>query len=70
MRNQKKYDREFKLNVVNLYQEKNKTLSERSKDLGVAPSTLSGWAREYSKEGNNSFSGSGVVKPCNESFTS
>jgi transposase len=60
------YDREFKLNAVKLYREGNKSLHQTSKDLGVPISTLSGWIKEFEAYGEESFPGSGKLKPCNE----
>ncbi len=42
MRNQRKYDREFKINAVKLYQESGKTLEAVGKDLGIPKTTLYG----------------------------
>ncbi len=35
MKNQRKYDREFKLNAVKLYLESGKSLSTQASDLGI-----------------------------------
>ena len=66
MDNQKKYDREFKLNAVKLYQESGKSLSEVSNNLGVPLTTLAGWVKQCKEHGEKSFVGSGLVMPCNE----
>ena len=60
------YDREFKLNAVKLYRESQKPMSKISKDLEIPISTLSGWVKEFASHGEESFPGSGKLKPCNE----
>jgi len=66
MKNQRRYDREFKLNAVKLYRESGKTLKEIGHDLGIAKTTLYSWVEEYKTHGEQSFPGSGSIKPCNE----
>jgi len=66
MRNIRKYDREFKINAVKLYRESGKDLVEISEDLGIPKSTLRGWVKEFQEHGEESFPGSGIIKPCNE----
>ena len=60
------YDREFKLNAVKLYRETQKPMSKISKDLEIPMSTLSGWVKQFEAHGEESFPGSGKLKPCNE----
>ena len=62
----KHYDKEFKINTVKLYRESQKSLRQISKDLGVPCSTLNGWIKEFEVHGEESFPGSGKLKPCNE----
>ena len=66
MSKQRKYDREFKLNTVKLYQEGIKSLAKISADLGVPIATLAGWVKEFKENGEESFPGTGTLKPCNE----
>lgn len=66
MKNQRKYDREFKINAAKLYLESGKTVEEIGRNLGVLKTTLYGWIKEFKEHGENSFSGSGNLKPCNE----
>lgn len=66
MKNQEKYNREFKINTVKLCRESSKSMSEIARDLGVAKSTLYMWTQEYKKHGEDSFPGSGLLKPSNE----
>jgi transposase-like protein len=66
MKNLRKYDREFKLNAVKLYQESGKKLAEIAQNLGIPKSTLNVWIHQFKENGEKSFPGSGVLKPCNE----
>lgn len=68
MRNQRRYDREFRLNAVKHYEANEKSLTEVAQDLGIPTSTLAGWIREYKEQGEKSFPGSGKIKPCNEEY--
>ena len=60
------YDREFKLNALKLYRESQKPMSKICKDLEIPISTFSGWVKEFEFHGEESFPGSGKLKPCNE----
>ncbi len=66
MKNQRKYDREFKINAIKLYRESGKTLEQVGKDLEIPKTTLYTWIEEFKENGENSFPGSGTLKPCNE----
>jgi transposase-like protein len=66
MKNQKKYDKEFKLNAIKLYKEGGKTCGEIAANLGIPKSTLYTWAMEYEDNGEAGFKGSGTPKACNE----
>ncbi|UTW41913.1 transposase [bacterium SCSIO 12844] len=49
------YDAEFKRNAASLYVNGKKSLSELTKQLGVAESTLYNWVSEYCQRGDESF---------------
>lgn len=66
MTSKRKYDREFKINTVKLYRESGKSLKQMGEDLGIPKATLYTWVEEFKEHGENSFSGSGNLKPCNE----
>ena len=66
MKNQRKYDREFKLNSVKLYWESGKSLGKVAQDLGVPLTTLAQWAKLFKEHGEEGFVGSGILMPCNE----
>jgi len=66
MKNQRKYDREFKLNAVKLYRESGKSLGRVALDLGIPLPTLASWVKQFKEHGEDSFVGSGTLMPCNE----
>lgn len=66
MGNQRKYDKEFKLNAVKLYQESGKRYEDIAQNLGIPKSTLYTWIQEYKENREEGFKGSGTIKPCNE----
>jgi transposase-like protein len=62
----RKYDREFKLNAIQLYLESKRPLREISEELGVPGSTLVTWVRTGKREGLKAFPGKGHLKPEDE----
>lgn len=68
MRDARKYDKEFRINAVKHYESSGKSLKEVGESLGIPISTLSGWIKEYKAHGEQSFPGSGNIKPCNEEY--
>lgn len=60
------YDKEFKINAVNLYKSSGRSLKAIADELGLAISTLSHWVQDYKKEGTQSFPGKGQVKSSEE----
>lgn len=66
MKNQRQYDREFKTGAVKLYRENGKSLKAQSSDLGIPMTTLATWVKEFKENGEQSFPGSGSLKPCNQ----
>lgn len=53
------YDKAFKDNAVKLSFER-KNVSELAHELGISPSLLYRWRKEYQERGENSFPGNGV----------
>lgn len=68
MRNTRKYDKEFRINAVKHLKSSDKGLREVAEGLGIPRSTLNGWVKEYEEHGEESFPGSGNIKPCNEEY--
>ena len=62
------YDKEFKLNAVNLCLTSNRGYSEIAKDLGVPVSTLHSWVESHQKDGKEAFPGKGYLKPSDAEF--
>jgi len=60
------YDKEFKINAVNLYKSGGRSLTTIANELGLATSTLGHWVRDYTQEGDQSFPGKGQVKSSEE----
>lgn len=51
----KHYDKEFKLNAVKLTLETNRSNASISRDLGIESNTLYNWKREYREEVEQAF---------------
>jgi transposase len=63
----RKYDREFKVNSVKLYQNSTKGKSQIARDLGVSKSAFSRWVQEIEKQGEGkAFPGEGKIKANHE----
>ena len=60
------YDKEFKVNAVNLYKKSGQSFNTIAQELGIGKSTLSNWVYGYSKHNNESFPGKGHVKSSEE----
>ena len=60
MRNQKKYDRECKLNIVKHHRESGKFMTLISHDFEGSMGTLAAWIQECKEQEEKSFPGSGV----------
>jgi transposase len=60
------YDKDFKINAVNLYKSSGRSLKRIAEELGLSTSTLSHWVQEYKQEGSQSFSGKGQVRSSEE----
>jgi transposase len=57
-----KYDREFKLNTVQMIQEEGKTVAQAARELGLHENTLYRWISEFKQDGAQAFPGSGQLK--------
>ena len=56
------YDKEFKLNAIQLYLNSGKPYSEISNELGIPIGTLVTWVKSYKAEGKDAFPGKGHIK--------
>jgi transposase len=57
------YDKEFKLQTVQLIQEQGKTVAQTARELGLSENTLYRWMTEFKKDGEQAFPGSSQLKP-------
>lgn len=57
------YDKEFKLNAVNLYQASGRSYKQVAQELGIPLGTLVGWVKDHEKAGAEAFVGKGYIKP-------
>ncbi len=64
-----KYDKEFKINSIKHYRESQQSMSQVCKNLGIPISTFATWVKEFQSSGEDSFPGSGRIKPCNDDWT-
>lgn len=62
----RKYDKEFKMNAVNLYLEGKHSISKLSGELGVPTATLAGWLNDHKQDGVEAFPGKGNARPGEE----
>lgn len=59
----KKYDKEFKLQAIQLTREQGKSVTKTARELGLSENTLYRWMAEFKKDGEQTFPGSGQLKP-------
>ena len=63
---QKQYDKEFKLETVEYFLSQDKPASKIAEHFGICAKTFYSWIKEYQKNGVDSFRGKGIVKASNE----
>jgi transposase len=59
----KRFDKEFKIEAVQLASEPGNTQSKIERDLGISQGIISRWKRELRKDGDQAFPGKGRLKP-------
>lgn len=59
----KPFDRDFKLNAVQMVTQQGKSASQVARDLGISPKTMHGWVQHYKEDPVSPFVGSGHLKP-------
>lgn len=62
----KTYDKDFKMNAVNLQKSRGRSINIIAQESGLSASSLSKWVREYSQDGNESFPGKDHTKAYEE----
>lgn len=55
----KRYTEEYKINVVRMIEERNRAVSEISKDMDISVFTLYGWIKKYGSKKTNGFDSCG-----------
>lgn len=59
----RKYDKEFKINAVNLYLKSGRSYEQVAEELGIPGATLASWVDKRKKDGEEAFPGKGNLKP-------
>jgi transposase len=59
----KRYDKEFKIEAVQLASEPGNTQSQIERDLGIGQGIISRWKRQLKSDGEYAFPGKGHLKP-------
>ncbi len=59
----KRYDKEFKIEAVQLASEPGNTQSQIERDLGIGQGVISRWKRELKGAGEDAFPGKGHLNP-------
>ncbi len=60
------YDKDFKMNAINLYGSSGRSIHTLVRELGIPSATFSKWVRDYRQGGHESFPGKGQVKSSEE----
>lgn len=59
----RKYDKEFKINAVNLYLKGSRSYDQVGEELGIPGATLASWVEKHRNEGDEAFPGKGHLRP-------
>lgn len=59
MSTRRKYDKQFKIDAVNMLNSGEKTASEVARNLGIRPDLISRWKREFEQQDKKAFTGQG-----------
>lgn len=62
----KMYDRQFKIDAVNLVVNGERSVSEVARDLGIEANMLHRWKQKLTTKGSESFPGKGRLSPHEE----
>lgn len=61
-----KYTREFKIEAVQLSEERDKPIIDVANELGIHPNTLYKWRKQLLEDGEEAFPGHGKMKASDE----
>lgn len=64
----KRFEPEYKKEVIKLVTERGMKISEVAKDIGVSGTSVRRWIKAYSEHGKNAFPGKGNLRPEDEEF--
>jgi transposase-like protein len=59
----RQFTREFKLEAVRLIKERGVSYARASEDLGVHPTQLRNWVKQFADDPQHAFPGQGQMKP-------
>jgi len=62
----KRYDPEFKKEIVRLVEELGQSPSQVARDVGVSPQTIRAWVKKFGQQGPKIFPGKGHLHPADE----
>ena len=62
----RKFEKQFKLDAVRLVTEGRKSAAAVARDLGIDPTTLYSWKREFAAHAGEAFPGNGRLMPQEE----
>ena len=65
-RERRTFSREFKIEAVRLVRDQGVSVTQVSRDLGVAYSVLRRWVEQFTSEPDQAFPGKGRVRPDEE----
>ncbi len=63
MRQQRQYDKEFKIQTVEHILEQGKSVAQVARELDISVTTLHGWVKQYKQNHDQAFVGTGHLKP-------
>ena len=62
----RKYDKAFKLEVLKMIQQSDKTIKSIAQELGIHPGVISRWRKQFREQENEAFPGKGHQTPEDE----
>jgi transposase len=62
----RRYDKAFKLEVLRMIQQSDRTIQSIAQELGIHPGVISRWRRQFREQENDAFPGKGHQTPEDE----
>ena len=62
----KRFEENYKREIVRLVDELGKSPTQVAEDIGVTPQTIRTWVRKFGKDGSDAFPGKGRLHPADE----